>query len=158
MFRIEDHGSIVLVRPLTEDVEAWLDEHVSEDARYFGGALVVEPRYVEALVERSHRGRLRRGGRVSASVKPGGTMQSYTIRVGSEDRRPGLPPRRSPRSSRRTPSGCSRTASWRTPCSGRATAEHRREGDRLPAPRAGTPARGGRRRGQAAQAARPARL
>jgi len=49
MFSIENHGSIVLVRPLTSDVSAWLGEHT--DGQWFGNALVVEPRYVEALVE-----------------------------------------------------------------------------------------------------------
>ena len=49
MFSIENHGSIVLVRPLTSDVSAWLAEHT--DGQWFGNALVVEPRYVEALVE-----------------------------------------------------------------------------------------------------------
>jgi len=49
MFTIEDHGTIVLVRPLTPDVEAWLADNVEPEAQWFGGALVVEPRYVEAL-------------------------------------------------------------------------------------------------------------
>jgi hypothetical protein len=48
MFRVEDHGSIVLVRPLTDDCREWLYE-VTEGS-WFGGALVVEPRYVEDLV------------------------------------------------------------------------------------------------------------
>ena len=54
MFTIENHGSIVLVRPLTNDVFGWLIENVGEsgeNVQWFGGALVVEPRYVEALVE-----------------------------------------------------------------------------------------------------------
>lgn len=50
MFRVENHGSIALVRPLTADVEAWLDANVQDDAQWFGGALVVEPRYVADLV------------------------------------------------------------------------------------------------------------
>ena len=49
MFNVEDHGTLVLVRPLTADVEAWLVENT--DGQWFGNALVVEPRYVEALVE-----------------------------------------------------------------------------------------------------------
>jgi len=49
MFSIEDHGSIVLVRPLTADVSEWLAEHT--DGQWFGNALVVEPRYVGDLVE-----------------------------------------------------------------------------------------------------------
>jgi len=52
MFTIEDHGSLVLVRPLTDDVVAWLLDNVAREGDgsiWFGGALVVEPRYVEAL-------------------------------------------------------------------------------------------------------------
>jgi hypothetical protein len=49
MFRIEDHGTLILVRPLTDDVSEWLDEHT--DGMWFGGALVVEPRYAGPLVE-----------------------------------------------------------------------------------------------------------
>ena len=48
MFTVENHGTIVLVRPLTVDVERWLEEHT--EGMWFGGALVVEPRYVEPLV------------------------------------------------------------------------------------------------------------
>lgn len=48
MFTVENHGTIVLVRPLTTDVEEWLQEHT--DGQWFGRALCVEPRYVEELV------------------------------------------------------------------------------------------------------------
>ena len=51
MFHVEDQGSIILIRPLTEDVEKWLKENVAEDAQWFGGALVVEPRYLAPLIE-----------------------------------------------------------------------------------------------------------
>ena len=47
-FSIEEHGTIVLVRPLTEAALEWLNEHT--DGTWFGGALVVEPRYVEDLI------------------------------------------------------------------------------------------------------------
>lgn len=51
MFTVEDHGSIVLVRPLTADVSEWLTDHTDPDAsQWYGGALVVEPRYVGDLV------------------------------------------------------------------------------------------------------------
>ena len=49
--KIENHGSLVLIRPLTEAASDWLDENISEDAQHFSGAVVVEPRYVEAIVE-----------------------------------------------------------------------------------------------------------
>lgn len=48
MFSVEDHGSVVLIRPLTNDVRDWLEENT--DGQWFGHALVVEPRYVEPLV------------------------------------------------------------------------------------------------------------
>jgi hypothetical protein len=52
MFTIENHGSIVLIRPLTSDVEEWIEEHVGgEETMYFGNAVVVEPRYVAPIVE-----------------------------------------------------------------------------------------------------------
>lgn len=49
MFTVENHGSILLVRPLTADVRGWLEEHT--EGTWFGGALAVEPRYVEDLVD-----------------------------------------------------------------------------------------------------------
>ena len=50
-FTVTNHGSIVLVKPLTDECNDWLVEHVSDEAQWFGGALVVEPRYVEDLIE-----------------------------------------------------------------------------------------------------------
>jgi len=49
MLRIENHGSIVLIRP-SDDVERdWLRENVSEESQWWSGALAVEPRYVDDL-------------------------------------------------------------------------------------------------------------
>jgi len=45
-FRIENHGSIFLFDPQNTTAEAHLRDNVSEEAMWFGGALVVEPRYV----------------------------------------------------------------------------------------------------------------
>jgi hypothetical protein len=51
MFRVEDHGSIVLIRPLTDDVAQWLDRYVDHvESNWYGNALVVEPRYVGPIV------------------------------------------------------------------------------------------------------------
>lgn len=49
MFSIENHGSVMLVRPQSDDVTAWLRENT--DGQWLGGALAVEPRYVEPLVD-----------------------------------------------------------------------------------------------------------
>lgn len=48
---VENHGSLFLVRLLTSNAKDWINEHVSEEAQFFGWALVVEPRYIEDLIE-----------------------------------------------------------------------------------------------------------
>ncbi len=45
---VENHGTIFLVRPLTEPALAWLTEHT--DGTWFGNALAVEHRFVSDLV------------------------------------------------------------------------------------------------------------
>jgi hypothetical protein len=50
MFQVENHGTIVLIRPLTDEVERWLSENVDSSVMRFGRAFVVEPRYVEPIV------------------------------------------------------------------------------------------------------------
>jgi len=49
--RIENHGSLALFRPLNDEARAHLEENVSEEAQWFGGALAVEHRYVVGLAE-----------------------------------------------------------------------------------------------------------
>jgi len=46
-----DHGSIWLMEPRTELATAWIAEHIPNDAQRFGDAIVIEPRYVESIVE-----------------------------------------------------------------------------------------------------------
>ena len=45
---VEDHGSLCLVRPLEDWAEEWLKENT--DGTWWCGALVVEPRYVDDLL------------------------------------------------------------------------------------------------------------
>jgi len=47
----ENYGSVCLLRPVNHGAEAWLGQHTAEDALWFGDALVVEPRYVAAIIE-----------------------------------------------------------------------------------------------------------
>lgn len=44
-------GTIFLFCPLTTRAKTWIDEHVQEDAQWFGNALVVEHRFAWALLE-----------------------------------------------------------------------------------------------------------
>lgn len=49
-FNLTNHGSIVTIRPMNEEAQTWWDDNVDPDAQMFGGAYVVEPRYVEQIV------------------------------------------------------------------------------------------------------------
>ena len=46
----ENHFSLFLIRPISPAGQSWLDENVGdENTLTFGGAIVCEPRYVEAV-------------------------------------------------------------------------------------------------------------
>ena len=47
---IENHGSIVLLRPQNETGRQWLADNLL-DPMFFGPGAVVEPRYVAPIVE-----------------------------------------------------------------------------------------------------------
>jgi len=49
-FICENHGSIFLVRPVSPSAFAWIEEHLPPDRITFGNAVVVEPRYVWAIL------------------------------------------------------------------------------------------------------------
>jgi hypothetical protein len=40
-----NHGSILTLRPMTPEAQAWVDEHLPEDAQHWGRSVVIEPRY-----------------------------------------------------------------------------------------------------------------
>lgn len=47
----ENHFSIFLIRPVSPAGQSWLDENVGDsETLTFGGAVVCEPRYVEAII------------------------------------------------------------------------------------------------------------
>ena len=48
--RAENHGSLWLLRPVSTAGQSWLEEHVDADAITWGSAVVVEPRYVDAII------------------------------------------------------------------------------------------------------------
>lgn len=48
--RFTDHGSIWLLTPITQEAQDWCADHIPDDAQRWGGAVVVEPRYVEPIV------------------------------------------------------------------------------------------------------------
>lgn len=46
---LDNHGSIMLLRPITDGVQEWLTENT--EGTWFAGGLVVEPRYVVGLLQ-----------------------------------------------------------------------------------------------------------
>jgi hypothetical protein len=49
--QFENHGSVVLIRGVSEAGQGWLDENVGNDeTQYFGNAIAAEPRYCEAIM------------------------------------------------------------------------------------------------------------
>ena len=52
-FRLENHFSIFLIRPLTESARAWLEHNIDAAGSFqpYWPTVVVEPRYVADLLE-----------------------------------------------------------------------------------------------------------
>ena len=49
--RVEGHGSVALVRPMTVIAKEWIDGNVTlESWQWFGGAVAVDPRYLDDLL------------------------------------------------------------------------------------------------------------
>jgi hypothetical protein len=48
--KVENHGSIFLLRSMTEIGRDWLTEHIPDDATTWGGAIVVEHRFIADIV------------------------------------------------------------------------------------------------------------
>lgn len=47
--RIDNCGSVLLFRPLTDVAREWIGEHVQTDAQWLGNGLAVEARYADDL-------------------------------------------------------------------------------------------------------------
>lgn len=46
---VENHGSIFLFTPHTQQASDWISENVSDDSQWFGNSLAVEARYAQDL-------------------------------------------------------------------------------------------------------------
>jgi hypothetical protein len=47
---VENHGSIFLLRPITDVALTWVEDHLPEDATRWCDAIVVEHRYIGDIV------------------------------------------------------------------------------------------------------------
>jgi hypothetical protein len=52
-FRVENHGSIFLLRPLTDSATLWVEEHIGQDNGFqpYWPTVVIEPRYVADIID-----------------------------------------------------------------------------------------------------------
>jgi hypothetical protein len=50
-FICENHGSIFLLQPVSPAANSWAQENLPIDRQMFGGAVVVEHRYIWAILE-----------------------------------------------------------------------------------------------------------
>ena len=50
-FEIINQGSLTLVKPLTEFAQEWWKDNVDDDAQMMGQYFVVEPRYLQNILE-----------------------------------------------------------------------------------------------------------
>jgi hypothetical protein len=59
-FLLEEHGSIVLLRPVTAAALAWVADNIGEENGYqaFWPTLTIEPRYVQPILDGIHQARM----------------------------------------------------------------------------------------------------
>jgi len=50
-FRCENHGSIFLLYPISQSAQSWIEENLPSNVQWFGQAVVVEHRYIWAILE-----------------------------------------------------------------------------------------------------------
>lgn len=50
-FTVSNHGSICILTPHTEDAQEWVENHLPEDALTFAGGIVIEPRYIDDILD-----------------------------------------------------------------------------------------------------------
>lgn len=50
--RVDHHGSIAIIVPVSPAGQAWLDEHITdEEVQYWASGVVCEPRYVSHILD-----------------------------------------------------------------------------------------------------------
>ncbi len=47
---VQNHGSIFLLDPVTDLGRGWIADHIPDEATWWCGAVVVEPRYIGDIV------------------------------------------------------------------------------------------------------------
>ncbi|HXX13284.1 MAG TPA: hypothetical protein VEJ47_00125 [Candidatus Eremiobacteraceae bacterium] len=50
-FAVHNHGSIILLEPLSVAAFQWIEDHLPEDRLTFGNSVCIEPRYLGPILE-----------------------------------------------------------------------------------------------------------
>ena len=50
-FTLVNHGSVVLLRPWSDEARAWVTDHLPADAPARGKSIAIEPRYVTPILD-----------------------------------------------------------------------------------------------------------
>jgi hypothetical protein len=53
-FKLENHGCLFLLRPLSSAAKEWMNQNLpvdSSETQFWSEAIVIEPRYVDAIVD-----------------------------------------------------------------------------------------------------------
>lgn len=51
-FFIQNHGSIIILTPTSDAGRSWVADHIPEDAQRWGrSSVVVEPRYIDPIID-----------------------------------------------------------------------------------------------------------
>lgn len=50
-FKLRHHGSVSTLKPLTQEARDWIAERIPDDALWFGSSVVIEARYVDAVMD-----------------------------------------------------------------------------------------------------------
>lgn len=50
-FFIANHGSVVILTPMTDNAREWVDERIPVDALGFGRGICIEPRYLDDIID-----------------------------------------------------------------------------------------------------------
>lgn len=49
-FQIHDHGSVIIIEPVTDAAKEWTDISIDPTAPWWGNGFAVEPRYVDPIL------------------------------------------------------------------------------------------------------------
>tara|TARA_R100000315_G_scaffold49676_1_gene23850 strand:+ start:1017 stop:1229 length:213 start_codon:yes stop_codon:yes gene_type:complete len=49
-FTIDDHGSIVLLHPVTDQARAWIQENLGDNLPRLAGAIAIDRQYIDIIL------------------------------------------------------------------------------------------------------------